>query len=490
MEQTSFPLENIPGPTGIEPVPEPFRRGGIWPTNRERITRKILDPQPIVQMKIAILSNIHYMSPTLLNNNAEIYEPFINDRMHKALLEFGPDILAQVLWDLLKERPDIILIPGDLTKNGELDSHKDMVALLDKLVLDLNAVGKDTKIYVIPGSCDINTVDANKTIISVDGNGLPKQYNRKYTVEGDQLINSDATRILNLNEIISQKSDFFSYYGDFGYNSAVDKKSFSYLAQPHPNLWILAIDTEQFSSITDETMIWISDQLAKAEGNAFVLGLMHKNVLSHVSGEVPEVTSNTQPGVTTADQLFDMGLRVVFTGSHRNDITFSDKQLYEIETVSLVTPPCPYRRISLSLYPKDCSLNITTKYASPTGTYYSKSDDKFFSYFSGKRLAECVDRFLTLNKTVLDLIPDEIIPICRDAFIASVAGDEPGIPQEVIDAINRLNPPAKTSDRIKNFWTDEILPDNNARIDIPTPKEIQPMLQFMDLVGTFEFGQK
>jgi len=79
-------------------------------------------------------------------------ETYLNgDR--KLLLE-SDALLRKTVQLLLQENPDVVLIPGDLTKDGELVSHLGVAELLKPLR------EKGIKVLVIPGNHDINNPNA------------------------------------------------------------------------------------------------------------------------------------------------------------------------------------------------------------------------------------------------------------------------------------------------------------------------------------------
>ena len=80
--------------------------------------------------------------------------------------------------------------------------------------------------------------------------------------------------------------------------------------------------------------------------------MMHHNLIEHYAGQ-----SQLDPGYVVDDwknvvnRLMDAGLKIIFTGHyHANDISvYSDdgRELYDIETGSLVTAPSPYRLVTM-----------------------------------------------------------------------------------------------------------------------------------------------
>ena len=107
------------------------------------------------QLKIAIVSDIHYMHPSLLINNGASGAAFQNYlNQDPKLLQYSDPIWRQAMAEIIKERPDILLVPGDVTKDGEKISNQAMAGFFNQL----RATGM--KVYVIPGNHDINNAKA------------------------------------------------------------------------------------------------------------------------------------------------------------------------------------------------------------------------------------------------------------------------------------------------------------------------------------------
>ena len=107
------------------------------------------------KLKIAVVSDIHYMNPSLLPVDVA-NNPYFQYYLAKdpKLIELSDPIFRKVIADLIMEKPDILLIPGDLTKDGELKNHETMCRLLQKLE------HAGIKVLVVPGNHDINNPEA------------------------------------------------------------------------------------------------------------------------------------------------------------------------------------------------------------------------------------------------------------------------------------------------------------------------------------------
>src|SRR5258705_5145774 len=195
-------------------------------------------------LKIAIVSDIHYMDPSLLINNGASGTAFQNyvDQDPK-LVQYSDPIFRKVMAEIKAGNPDILLVPGDITKDGEKVGHLAMAGFLNQLRSD------GIKVYVVPGNHDINNAKAKK----FDGDNA-------YPVE------------------MTSKTDFETIYGNFGYNNAIarDPNSLSYVAQPQADLRIIGIDACKYEEygpagdvaagrIKPATLTWILAQLKEAK---------------------------------------------------------------------------------------------------------------------------------------------------------------------------------------------------------------------------------
>jgi 3',5'-cyclic AMP phosphodiesterase CpdA len=399
--------------------------------------------KPVISnLKIAVVSDIHYMDPSLLRNNAAQGQAFQNYlAQDPKLLEYSDPIFKTVLSKLKSEKPDILLIPGDLTKDGEKVCHEAMAGFLKRLE------AQHIKIYVIPGNHDINNPEAAR-------------------YDGDHAYPIPS---------VSDK-EFSSIYADFGYKDAIsrDPNSLSYVCQPFKGLWILGIDDCEYydnttfaivaGKIKPLTMTWILQRMAEArKRNITVLAMMHHGIMEHYTGQ-----NQLDPGYVTdnweanADAFISAGLKVMFTGHyHANDITLRNtnrKILYDIETGSLVTPPSPYRVIAFD----DCFLNINTKHVTSINAALPGGLD--FVTYSNLFLSGHLDAYFNYILTNYYSVPPDLsafaAPLFRDAMMAHFAGDEKISPAEQAndDYVGQLAPFLGSA--LQGIWTDLPPQDN------------------------------
>ena len=235
------------------------------------------------------------------------------------------DIVRSVFERIGEDKEtDIVILPGDLTKNGEKESHKSFIRELYKLR------EKGKRIYVITAGHDYND---NARILRGDG---PVQ------VEGTDF------------------NDLCEMYRDFGYadSLAVDEATHSYIAEITPGIRMLAICCDSKGqpkgAMDDRLMSWAQEQIdnAKADGCS-LFAICHYPIIPPVPVFELVGDAKIKEWKKVASFLADNGIELVLTGHmHIQSINefFSEKgnRLIDICTSCLVGSPAKYRKISVN----------------------------------------------------------------------------------------------------------------------------------------------
>lgn len=298
-----------------------------------------------MNLRIAVMSDLHYLSPDMIADTEDFEHAFNSDRK---LLKESSSVLREMLERVRADKPDILLVSGDLTKDGEQECHAALAKQLQQLQQDVPGL----KIYVINGNHDIRNYNA-KNFNTADGKAVP------------------ATR--------TEPEDFKQIY-DFVYSDPTVIATFtpaegnkagglSYVARPVEGLTVIAMDTCRYSSdntsngddehetsgaISADLEKWVIEQTsaAKARGD-LVIGLEHHGLVPHFDVQptiLPMYLVNGYERI--AQEYADAGMSVVFTGHmHAVDIaamtTKAGNTFYDIETGSALTYPCPVRFVDL-----------------------------------------------------------------------------------------------------------------------------------------------
>lgn len=206
-----------------------------------------------VEKKIVVATDMHYFAEKLAGNRCDSFVGMARGGDGR-VLEYGWEVMDAFLDDMKKEDPDLLILSGDLTLDGEKASHEELAELLE----GLSEAG--IEVAVIPGNHDINNPDA-----------------RRYTADGAEKVESITA------------DEFRDIYADFGYVAADsrDPASLSYLYKIDSANWVLMLDSCQYEPknevggmIRRETYEWMEPILEEAEREgACVISVSHHNLL-------------------------------------------------------------------------------------------------------------------------------------------------------------------------------------------------------------------
>ena len=289
------------------------------------------------------ISDIHLLAPSLFDDGKAAQHLDASDMK----MVLSSDLIMQRMVDeIIAEKPQLLLISGDLTLNGERASHERLVEHLQRL----EQAGVHT--LVIPGNHDIMC-----------------PYSKKY--------------IGNVAEPVSTvtKEEFAQIYGGFGYGNASerDPNSLSYTYELLPGLVLLAIDSNRYEEnqlsddgssavyhndgiVKPETLDWIELQLGKAKiEDKHVIAMMHHHLLEHIDGEAKLLPNNIVANhAEVASALSNGGVSVVFTGHlHITDVVTANG-ITDVSTGSASTYPLPMRTMTIDRGMD--SITITTSF--------------------------------------------------------------------------------------------------------------------------------
>ena len=397
--------------------------------------------------KFIVLSDLHFYDKSL-GTSGKAFQEYLDD--DRKLLVLSEEILSVAVEKISGEKADFILVSGDLTKDGEKINHQGVVKALRKLE------SSNTHVLVVPGNHDIN-------------NGESVRY-----------LGAETKSVEGIND-----EEFKTMYHEFGYKEALktDSHSLSYVSEPVEGLWVLALDSclwkenkPDHEPITDgkfshQTLEWIESQLilAKQKKKAVIV-LMHHGIVEHYPANEKYYGEYVIDESESVSKLFAIyGVRLVFTGHfHAQDITkkeFKDSFVFDIETGSLITAPCPYRIIQFS---KGHVASIKSKFIDSIPSQDNFSDYAYKYVFDGT---------ITMANTKLDKyrVSKEQQPLITSqiskAYCSHLLGDEK-TPDMAINTegfglwLKFIAWMQK--DLINGWWTDFPPKDNQLSIDLDT----------------------
>ena len=101
----------------------------------------------LAQERIMVITDPHVLATSFMDTASLSFQTMIKDQ--RKMIQFSEESWLALVDTALAQQPDLILIPGDLTKDGEKASHQIVISQLQRL-LDVNI-----PTLVIPGNHDI-----------------------------------------------------------------------------------------------------------------------------------------------------------------------------------------------------------------------------------------------------------------------------------------------------------------------------------------------
>lgn len=249
-----------------------------------------------LNFRFAVASDLHIAVPQTICNHPK--------RFH--LVEIGIPALETVLQHLETLDLDFLLLPGDLTQDGEPANHTWLQKRLESLPFP---------VYVVPGNHDIPSL-------------LPTEYS------------------IGL-------SAFPRYYRRCGYG---ETEQLYYTCEPLPGVQLIALNSNDFDiegrqvgRLDKAQLNWLK-QLLPTVKDQLVLVMIHHNVAEHLPGQSRHPLSRRymlDNAPLLRQILGEFGVKLVFSGHlHVQDVAYADG-VYDLTTGSLVSYPHPYRVIEV-----------------------------------------------------------------------------------------------------------------------------------------------
>lgn len=332
------------------------------------------------KISLSILSDIHILARSLMANNKEFNMAIKYDR--KFLVE-GEGLLKKALELASLNDSKYIIIPGDLTKDGEKKSHLEVREILKSWTYE----NPQRKIFLIPGNHDINNKQAfdYKNLKKTDGIE-PREFFEIY----DFLYKDRVLEFYKNSNIFKSHLDFVNkkFNRDFKYSYYCQGYG-SYLARIDNNLenknslTLLFIDTSIYScdyeqnhkdgktnvvgALDKNVMKWAIEKIDEAKARKdMIFVISHHALIPNFRDQRlvlgPFIIKNWNEKYIDDDPrindklpievLADMGVKFLFTGHLHENGTAKYKsvlgnEIFNIQTGSTVTYPLPIRHINV-----------------------------------------------------------------------------------------------------------------------------------------------
>lgn len=293
--------------------------------NQEQQEETLLKKEAI---EFWVISDPHYIEKSL-SDSGTAYENIKQTAAGKEL-DYQEESWQALIDKALEEKPDMLIITGDLTLNGEKASAEKLAELLRQLT------AKGIKSFVIPGNHDINDGWARKFV------GAKQEKTAAVSV-----------------------ADFKKIFAKNGYQNATayDKSSLSYSVSVNQQYNFLFLDSNIYpednqpqtrpttgGTIRRKTMKWVEKQLDEGkQAKKKTVVFMHHNIYAH-----NRLLSNgfvLNNAAEFKQLLAQYQVPVVFSGHiHAQDImteTINNEPLTEIVSGAFSITPQGYGVVNL-----------------------------------------------------------------------------------------------------------------------------------------------
>lgn len=276
-------------------------------------------------LSLVIITDTHYYSKkNWVAGNPYAFPPKREQQYRRG----SEEIIKYVFDEICNDgEPEIVLISGDLTNNGEYTSHEEMRELLRQL----QARGKN--VFVTTATHDYRQ---NENAYGYDENH-------------NQVPVPAFTREM-----------LYDYYTEFSFDKAlsVHMPSMCYTAQLADGYRLLALNDDHgkdHAGYDDDCLKWIEEQVELAhKDNQFIVAMTHHPVLTPSPlYKIIGPRDLLEDGEERAKQFADMGIPCIFTGhSHIQNITSIKSEkgnvCYDVSTSALVGFPPYYRHATIN----------------------------------------------------------------------------------------------------------------------------------------------
>lgn len=310
---------------------------------------ELRDEKPLTKLNFVTISDPHFYPKELMGDSCDAWKDYTSTNI-KQLTE-SEQILRTAIETACMRNPDLdyILIPGDLTKDGEYISHLRIAEILEEYEETY-----DVDFIVTNGNHDVNqdratSFESGKKVQtrSIQASEFPVVYkNLGYDLNATRYADSSENKVNGLSYSVDLKDS----EGNYTYRLIV-LDSCKYTFDPK------TANHQTDGALSDEVMQWtknLAEDAIKNGKTPFVM--LHHGLAAHMETE-PSITFAfvLDDYMDVAEKFASWGINYVFTGHlHTDDIACvindDGKVLYDCETASVTSYPCTYREMSYAKY--------------------------------------------------------------------------------------------------------------------------------------------
>ena len=264
--------------------------------------------KPQDEHRLIVATDLHYLAPDLTDHGAMFTA--LTESSDGKLMRRIDELTSAFLAEIVEQKPEALILTGDLTFNGELLSH---TALAEKLRAVESA---GIPVYVLPGNHDLDNPNA-----------------AAFSGESYRLVPSASA------------ADFRRIYADFGFDEAIslDGDSLSYSARLNNGTRLLMLDfntAHDPCGISEKSLQWVETQLRDArEAGQNILTAGHQNLFRQTVFTTGYVVDGAE---RLAALLRQYGVKLYLSGHLHCQHWKTEEGLTEIATGALSVQPCQY----------------------------------------------------------------------------------------------------------------------------------------------------
>ena len=200
----------------------------------------------IGKVKIMTASDLHYLDSSLYDDG-DLFKLVLENGDGK-ITEYSEVLVDALIQRTIEERPDVLVLTGDVSFNGEHISHESLAAKLKKIE------------------------DEGIDVVVLSGNHDVMERAVKYH-------GGDYEYIETINSPM-----FAQIYEDYGYNQyySKDPNSNTIIYQINNGFRIICLDAnyDYKCFVSDATIAWLKDELEKAKNNNIkMISFSHQNLV-------------------------------------------------------------------------------------------------------------------------------------------------------------------------------------------------------------------
>ena len=358
--------------------------------------------------RLLVATDMHFIAPGLTDHGA--YFTAMTENSDGKLMRYSEEIMDAFLAEAIAQKPDAVLLTGDLTFNGALLSHTALAAKLH----DAEAAG--LRIYVLTGNHDL------------------------YNPNAAAFSGESFTRIP-----FAVSQDFRRIYADFGFNEAlsVDEDSLSYVAALNEGTRLMMLDFNTLHDpcgISDKSLVWVEAQLKQAqEAGLKMLAAGHQNLFQLTMFNGGYVIGNAE---RLAALFRQYGVELYLSGHLHCQHWKTAQGLTEIATSALSVSPCQYGILTVTgdamhYETKETDIDAWAKAQGKTDEKLLRFSDYARDFFDSRNRDNTAETLSLFNfaPDEIDLMTDYIIKLNRAYFSGDMRDAEGFDPAGEITAL-------------------------------------------------------